>query len=111
MPPVKKDQAPVLTPAIVAAGLAAAESSQNQTALQQLASAGAAFNTQQVITDILQQGIPDKLVELLQQADKSVRLLACRQIATYAASGPGQPLQQAVASQQTAQVSTGTPCH
>jgi hypothetical protein len=111
MPAVKKEQAPALISATtVAAGLVSTDLIQKQAALTQLATAGAAFSTQQAITDILQQGIPDKLVELLQQTDKSVRLPACRQIATYAASGPGQPLQQAVATQQTAQVSMSTLC-
>jgi hypothetical protein len=52
--------------------------------------------------DVLQCGIPRKLISLLQQQDKSVKLLACRQLATYAA-GTG-VVQQAVASTETLQV-------
>jgi hypothetical protein len=52
--------------------------------------------------DVVQCGIPGKLISLLQQQDKSVKLLACRQLATYAASTGA--LQQAVASVETLQV-------
>ena len=108
MPPAKKEQAPAVTPAAIAAGLApSAEVAQQQVALVQLAAAGAAFSTSQAIAEVLQQGIPDKVTAALQQSpDKSVRLLACRQLAVYAAAGPGHPLQQAVASLHTTQVCT-----
>jgi hypothetical protein len=52
--------------------------------------------------DVLDAGIPSKLISLLQQQDKSVKLLACRQLATYAASAG--LLQQAVASMDALQV-------
>lgn len=54
--------------------------------------------------ELVQCAIPEKLVSLLQQPDKSVKLLACRQIASYAASTG--PLQQAVASMEAPEVST-----
>lgn len=104
----KKD-VPSVTAATVAAGLAVPEPNQKQAALLQLA--GPSFSTSQAISDIVQQGIPDKLVELVQYTDKSVKLLACRQVATYAAAGPEHPLKQAVASVETTEVRlTADPC-
>jgi hypothetical protein len=99
-----KKEVPAVTPATVAAALSAAtEPSQKLAALSQLATAGASFSTPQAIADLIQHGIPTELADLLQHADKSIKLLACRQIATYA-SGLHHSLQQAVASPTTAQV-------
>lgn len=98
-----KKELPAVTPATVAAGLAAAEPAQKHAALTELAAAS--FNNPQATADVVQQGIPGTLGELLQHSsDKSVKLLACRQLTVYAAVGPGHPLQQAVASVQTTQV-------
>jgi hypothetical protein len=55
--------------------------------------------------DALGAGIPSKLISLLQQQDKSVKLAACRQLAAYAASAG--LLQQAVTSMEALQVN---PC-
>lgn len=100
-----KKEVPAVTPATVAAALSAAtEPSQKLTALSQLTAAGASFSTPQAIVDLIQHGIPTDLVDLLQHTDKSIKLLACRQIASYAACGLHHPLQQAVASLTTTQV-------
>jgi hypothetical protein len=106
MPPAKKEQVPAVTPATIATGLAAAEPTQKQAALLQLAAAGPTFGTPQAIADVLQQQIPAKVTEALQlSADKSVKLLACRQLAVYTAAGHKHPLQQAVGTLHTTQVS------
>jgi hypothetical protein len=105
-----KKEVPAVTPAAVAAALSAAtEPSQKLAALSQLATAGASFSTPQATAELIH-GIPKEVVNLLQHADKSVKLLACRQVATYAAFGPHHPLQQAVASLTTTQVCLGGPC-
>jgi hypothetical protein len=106
MPPAKKEQVPAVTIATIAAGLAAAEPTQKQAALLQLAAAGPDFSTPQVVADVLQHQIPAKVTEALQlSADKSVKLLACRQLAVYAAASHKHPLQQAVGTLHTTQVS------
>ena len=103
MPPPKKEAASAVTPAAVASGLAATDPVQRQSALAQLAATGQ-FSSPQAVAEILQLDICSKLVELVQQPEKAVRLLACRQLAVYAASGPDSPLQQAIASNSTVQV-------
>lgn len=107
MPPPgsKKDpsQQAAVTPASVAAGLAAADSAQRLTALTQLATA-AFYSNPQATAELISLGIPRKLVDLIQQQDKSAKLLACRQLATHAAltaAGPQHPLTAATASQLT----------
>lgn len=109
MAPKKEQQ--IASPATVANGLSSADSIQRQAALVQLAAAG--FNTPQAVSEILELNIPSKLVECLQQPDKHLKLLACRQLAVFAAYGPESPLQQALSSTQTVQVYTlrKTPLH